>query len=222
MTKDRKPTRNALDRLADAMMEDVLKSSDEEILAEVSESDGELAPLEAGMQKLLDKTLGELKAAPSPGDPQSNAAKPQPISGEANIVVSQFRAKAGQSQPPVSIRTSVPAAGQPRPQRMERAAASSRRGHSQSGQKPIRPYDRIWIDGIECTVLHSGSDERIYVEGALVLEATSVVLGGERWPLQKVATEGDVVRYEIIGMTLGTMDDLSDSHSAPDRSGWTE
>src|SRR4051812_7487228 len=92
---------------------------------------------------------------------------------------------------------------QPSLRRMERAAASSKRGKSQKPQKPIQPYDRIWIDGIECTVLHSVLDERIYMEGVLAREATFLVLGSERWPLKRVDAEGDVVRYEIVGMTLG-------------------
>jgi hypothetical protein len=59
MTGDRKTDRAALDRLADALVDDILSASDEEILAETTDTHGDPEELAAEMRALFEKTFHE-------------------------------------------------------------------------------------------------------------------------------------------------------------------
>ena len=59
MTGDRKTDRAALDRLADALVDDILNASDEDILAEIAETYGDPDKLTVQMRILFEKTLHE-------------------------------------------------------------------------------------------------------------------------------------------------------------------
>jgi hypothetical protein len=59
MTGDQKKQRDALDRLADALVDDILNSSDEDILAEITEDHGDAARLAAEMRALFECTALE-------------------------------------------------------------------------------------------------------------------------------------------------------------------
>lgn len=57
MTGNPKTARSALDRLADALVEDILNTSDEDILAEFQESHGDPERHAADMRALFEKSL---------------------------------------------------------------------------------------------------------------------------------------------------------------------
>ena len=59
MTGDPKKERAALDRLADALVDDILNASDEDILAEITEEHGDPARLAAEMRALFERTALE-------------------------------------------------------------------------------------------------------------------------------------------------------------------
>jgi hypothetical protein len=71
MTKNKKSAREALDRLADAFVEDILNMSDEEILAEFREDHGDPDQHADKMRELIEESvmiankqrLAEAKAA---------------------------------------------------------------------------------------------------------------------------------------------------------------
>ena len=104
--------------------------------------------------------------------------------------------------------------------RMERAAALSELEAAATEELVMRAYDQIWVDGTLCKLLHAANTDCIYLQGQLSSKAKFVVFGGERWPLKLV--EGEEVRYEIVGMCIGVMDDLIESHSTADNSAKTD
>ena len=59
MTGDPKMGRDALDRLADAFVEDILSASDEDILAEIAEDYGDPERLSEEMRALFERTILE-------------------------------------------------------------------------------------------------------------------------------------------------------------------
>ena len=59
MTGDRKKMRNALDRLADALVDDILNASDEEILAEAEEDGVDPARLAGRLREDFERTATE-------------------------------------------------------------------------------------------------------------------------------------------------------------------
>jgi hypothetical protein len=59
MTGDTKKERDALDRLADGLVDDILNASDEDILAELTEEHGNPARLAAEMRALFERTALE-------------------------------------------------------------------------------------------------------------------------------------------------------------------
>lgn len=59
MTRDRKTDRAALDRLADALVEDIINTSDEDILAETAETYGDPDEIAAQLRAMFEKTLHE-------------------------------------------------------------------------------------------------------------------------------------------------------------------
>ena len=59
MTGDPKKARVALDRLADALVDDILNASDEDILAEITEEHGDPARLAAEMRALFERKVLE-------------------------------------------------------------------------------------------------------------------------------------------------------------------
>ena len=66
MTGDPRKERDALDRLADALVDDVLNASDEDILAELTEEHGKSARLAAEVRALFERTAlqaGKVKLA---------------------------------------------------------------------------------------------------------------------------------------------------------------
>ncbi len=59
MTGDPKNEHAALDRLADALVDDILNASDEDILAEITEEYGDPARIAAEMRALFERTVLE-------------------------------------------------------------------------------------------------------------------------------------------------------------------
>lgn len=59
MTGDKKKEREALDRLADALADDILSASDEDILAEADEDHGDYAKLAAEARGLFERAKQE-------------------------------------------------------------------------------------------------------------------------------------------------------------------
>lgn len=59
MTGDSKKERDALDRLADAFVDDILNASDEDILAEITEDYGDPDKLAADMLAMFERTAQE-------------------------------------------------------------------------------------------------------------------------------------------------------------------
>jgi hypothetical protein len=59
MTGDRKKERDALDRLADALVDDILDTPDEDILAEITEDYGDPEALAGDMRALFERTVHE-------------------------------------------------------------------------------------------------------------------------------------------------------------------
>jgi hypothetical protein len=57
MTSDKRNKRIALDRLADALVEDILRTSDEEILAEFQESEGDPDRHAIEMRNLFERSI---------------------------------------------------------------------------------------------------------------------------------------------------------------------
>ena len=57
MTGKRQSDRDALDRLADALVEDIINASDQDILAEIKEDGGDLAAVAAGVRELFEKAV---------------------------------------------------------------------------------------------------------------------------------------------------------------------
>jgi len=82
MTRDDKKEREALSRLVDALVEDVLAASDQEILAEFTEAKGDPANSAAKLRALFEKSLltvnkGRLRAAQA-GLATNRAGAPAP------------------------------------------------------------------------------------------------------------------------------------------------
>ena len=59
MTGDPTKERDALDRLADALVDDILNASDEDILAEITEEQGDPEKLAAELRALFERTVLE-------------------------------------------------------------------------------------------------------------------------------------------------------------------
>lgn len=57
MTGKRQSDRDALDRLADALVEDILDASDQDILAETNEDNGDPAAVAAGVRALFETAV---------------------------------------------------------------------------------------------------------------------------------------------------------------------
>lgn len=57
MTGKRQSDHEALDRLADALVEDILEASDQDILAETNEDTGDPAAVAAGVRALFEKAV---------------------------------------------------------------------------------------------------------------------------------------------------------------------
>lgn len=57
MTGKRQSDRDALDRLADALVEDILDASDQDILAETKEDNGDPTAVVAGVRALFEKAV---------------------------------------------------------------------------------------------------------------------------------------------------------------------
>ena len=57
MTGKRRSDRDALDRLAEALVEDILDASDQDILAEIREDGGDPAAVAAGARALFEKAV---------------------------------------------------------------------------------------------------------------------------------------------------------------------
>ncbi len=82
MTEKTKEERAALDRLAEALVEDILATSDEEIIAEFKQTHGDPDQYAAAMRTLVDKTLiaknKKLLAAAKAGVAAQRAARTNP------------------------------------------------------------------------------------------------------------------------------------------------
>lgn len=63
MTGKRQSDREALDRLADALVEDILKTSDQDILAETTEDTGDPAAVAAEVRALFEKAVTKTEKA---------------------------------------------------------------------------------------------------------------------------------------------------------------
>jgi hypothetical protein len=59
MTGDTKKQRHALDRLADALVDDIINTPDDDILAEITEEYGDTDKLAADMRTLFENTVQE-------------------------------------------------------------------------------------------------------------------------------------------------------------------
>ena len=59
MTGDQKKERNALDRLADALVDDILNASDEEVLAEAEEDGIDPAKLSGHLREVFERAATE-------------------------------------------------------------------------------------------------------------------------------------------------------------------
>ena len=77
MTGDQKKERNALDRLADALVDDILNASDEEVLAEAEEDGIDPAKLAGHLREVFERAATEVakqsslrpdEARPTSGD----------------------------------------------------------------------------------------------------------------------------------------------------------
>lgn len=96
MTGKDKEERAALDRLADAFVDDIFQASDEEILAEFTESHGDPAKSAADMRALFEKTVlatnkRRLKAAQASVAASRALARGMPTAPAINIAEARQR-----------------------------------------------------------------------------------------------------------------------------------
>jgi len=94
MTGKDKKEREALARLADAFVDDILQASDEEVLAEFTESHGDAAKNAADMRALFEKTVlaankRRLKAAQA--GVAVNRSRPSSVTPAINIAEARQR-----------------------------------------------------------------------------------------------------------------------------------
>jgi hypothetical protein len=91
MTGNPKKERNALDRLADALVDDILKTSDEDILTEAAEDGVDTTQLAVDMRALFDRTAMEAGKVKLAAPKQAAADARRSSTGAVRIDLSDVR-----------------------------------------------------------------------------------------------------------------------------------